>query len=510
MLFLMNNELPCRNAAWVKLLMAGDNGTPRTGNILQETFEGANTVFTAQVVGPAVANINLASGASPSTGTKSAAVTVTTPTPVDPWRIQIYSNYVTLTAGQMYTVTADMRATCGGATVGFAWNSGPPGFANLPGSQVQVRVGANYATFTLAQVTPAAGGQYRLQLDFAAVPAGCIVYVDNLVVAAGAAAPPGGGNNAAGFAAASSTFEAGSNQPYTSQVLAPAAGTINLQSNAAPFAGASSAAITVTNPTPAEPWRIQMMSAFVPLAAGTPVTVTAYMRATAACTVNFAWNSGPPGYTTLAGSGRQLQLGVNYALMTMGPVTPAATGNYRVQFDFAGCPAGTVIYIDNIAANAPRQIAAASSTFEPNSNQPFIPQVLGPAVATINMASQVAPFAGAAAAAVTVTTRTPNEPWRVQLQSGFADMVAGKTYTVTVQMRATAANTPVQFSWGSGAPNYAVMAGSAQQVLVGVNYAQYTFTVTAGAAGRNRVELNFGAAAAGTTVYLDNAVAMEV
>eukprot|EP00775_Hariotina_reticulata_P010774 gene10774-10930_t len=509
MLFLMNNELPCRKASWVKLLMAGDNGGPRAGNILQETFEGANTIFTPQVIGPAAANINLASGASPAAGTKSAAVTVNNPTPADPWRIQMYSNYVTLAAGQMYTVTADMRATCGAATVGFAWNSGPPGFANLPGSQVQVRVGANYATLTLAQVTPATGGQYRVQIDFAAVPAGCTVYVDNLVAAAGAGTPPGAGN-AAGFAAASSTFEAGSNQPYTGQVLAPAGGNVNLQSNTAPYAGASSAAITVTNPTPAEPWRIQMMSALVPLTAGTPVTVTAYMRATAACTVNFAWNSGAPGYTNLAGSARQLQLGVNYALMTVGPVTPAATGNYRVQFDFAGCPAGTVVYIDNIVASGPGQIAAASSTFEPNSNQPFNPQVLGPAVATINLASQAAPFAGVASAAITITTRTPNEPWRVQLQSGFVDMVAGKTYTVTAQMRATAANTPVQLSWGSGAPNYAVMAGSAQQVLIGVNYAQYTFTVNAGAAGRNRIELNFGAAAAGTTVYLDNLVAMEV
>eukprot|EP00775_Hariotina_reticulata_P014229 gene14229-14374_t len=315
--------------------------------LVQESFEAASTAFTKSVMAPAVATIDFSSSAMPAAGAKCAAVTVSTPTPAEAWRVQMYSNMTSLAGNSTYTVMADMASTCGSATVLFYWNSGPPSYLNLVGSAAQVTVGSSYATLTLGSVTTAAAGTYRMQLDFGAVPAGCTVYVDNVMAAMEA-------NMVVQLAAASSTFEAGTLTSYTGQVLAPASGTINMQSTASPYAGTAGAAVTVTNSTPSEPWRIQLQSGFVGLAAGQTYTVSIQMRATAANTpVGFSWSSGAPSYIELPGSAKQVVVGTTYALYSFVVDTPVAVddlGMFRVHLDLAGAAAGTTVFLDSVVA----------------------------------------------------------------------------------------------------------------------------------------------------------------
>jgi len=315
--------------------------------LIQDSFEAATTAFTKSVVAPAVADINFSSTVMPAAGAKCAAITVNTPTPAEAWRVQMYSNMMSLSSNSTYTVMADMASTCGSATVLFYWNSGPPNYLNLANSAAQVTVGSSYATLTLGSVTTAAAGTYRMQLDFGAIPAGCTVYVDNVIAAMEASV-------VVNLAAASSTFEPGTLASYTGQVSAPAGGTINMQSTDSPYAGLASAAVTVTNSTPSEPWRIQLQSGFVGLAAKQTYTVTIQMKATIANTpIGFSWSSGAPNYMNLPGSAQQVVVGTTYALYSfvVDTADDDAAGMFRVHLDLGGAAAGTTVLLDNIVAS---------------------------------------------------------------------------------------------------------------------------------------------------------------
>lgn len=162
----------------------------------------------------------------------------------------------------------------------------------------------------------------------------------------------------------------------------------------------------------------------------------------------------------------------------------------------------TSVYPEDTTASS--TLSAASTGFEAGTPNPYAGQVLAPAIGSIAFGSTAAAYEGSYCAAVTVSTPSQNEPWRIQMQSSMLDVTQGVRYVITARMRASAASVPVDFSLNSGSHGFATLEGSPKTVELGTEYALYDFGFTAGSSGAFRVHFDFGKAPAGTVVYLDN------
>ena len=87
------------------------------------------------------------------------------------------TNLIPLQGGKIYTTIFYMRAAAPGAQVFISLNIGAPSYATLASNTISPTT--TYARYTFRVTAPAAGGSYRLHMDFAAAP--CEVYVDEVV-----------------------------------------------------------------------------------------------------------------------------------------------------------------------------------------------------------------------------------------------------------------------------------------------------------------------------------------
>ncbi|KAI8468211.1 MAG: hypothetical protein J3K34DRAFT_523112 [Monoraphidium minutum] len=595
MLFLMNGDIPCRMATWVRLTHAGA-GAPAAaparvapGALVASTsttFEpGASGAAFAggAYLGAAAAFDFAAGGPAAYSGAAGASVTITTPGTAT-WHIQIFGPYIPLSAAKTYTAHLQIRASATARVTATWLRDGD----FLPFGTTSFQVDSVFKDFrrALYNLAPPAAGNYHLQFEFGLAPAGTVFYIDDVQVFDTTLPPSpnplppvngGGGGGGGGtlppppppaeqpagalMPAISEDFSGAAPYNYSLAQFAGAAAT-------ASFAGGA-ATVTVTTIGTAS-WNLQLTSAFVPFSAAASYSLR--FRASAA-----APGGGPVSINVLflrEGSFALLGLrtfvlsGTAAVIELSPPLPPPTDGNYHVQIEFGLAPVGTVLTFDDFAVysgalpplttggtggtggttggaggtggdttggtggdttggtgsttgetggttggtggttggTAATRLAATSTDFEGAGPFPASGSQFAGAAATFTFgaaAGASAAAGGAQGAAVAVATQGAAQ-WHLQVVGPWVTMTARRRYTVRVQARATAA-APVTLLLLRNRV-FSPHAPSLAPVTVGpAAWTTLTATdVVLPATDEYHVQIEFGRAPAGTTLFFDN------
>ena len=553
MLFVMNGDVPCTLATWVRLTPAAPPapapGRAAPGALLPETsttFEaGAPQPFLGGAFLGAAATFDLAAGgAAAYSGARGAAVTVTTPGAAS-FHVQLFGPFVPLSAAKFYTAQFQIKASAT-TRVTVTWlREGD----FLTFGTTSFLVDAVWKDYRLFALRPPADGRYHLQIEMGLVPAGTTVYCDDVQVfdlilpptpnplppvnGDGGAPPPTTtppppppptttpppppppSGTGALVAAASEDFGGAAPFKYGVAQFAGAAATASY--------AAGNARITVTT-TGTQQFHLQLVGAtFVPLSAAGRYSARFLASASATTTISVLWLR--EGTFALLGL-QQFTIGPTARTIELPAVSPPTDGAYHLQIEFGLAAAGTVLTFDTIEAfngavpatpppppptvtpppppattpppppaTTPGSLLAATSE---NFNGPAAPVF---SVAQFAGAAATVSFAGGAAA-VTVTT-TGTQQFHLQLKGPSVQLDAARAYTITARVRASAPTT-VTLLWLQLAPIAPI---SPRAFAVSTTTTTLTLAnVKPAATGPHHVQFEFGLAAAGTVVTVDDVV----
>lgn len=210
-------------------------------------------------------------------------------------------------------------------------------------------------------------------------------------------------------------------------------------------------------------------------------------------------------------------------LYTIFDLAPLAAANYLINFDLGLAQSGTNFLFDDIMVCEQTQgmlpmadlpgsqlVTAASSDFETPTS--YKVQVVAPAAATYSMHSTDAALNGTYGAAVTVT-QPGSQTWDIQLAGPGVPLNATKSYTVQLAMKqsgggSAAASNWVKVTW---IDYVTFIAASVNTIVPGAGYMTYTLPpMSPPKGGQYYLTIDFGTAAAGTTIFVDTIKVFEV
>ncbi|GBF91509.1 glyoxal or galactose oxidase [Raphidocelis subcapitata] len=532
MLFLMNGDIPCRQARWIRITPSTPPppapGRAAPGALLpatSSTFEpGSPAVFTGGAYLGALATFNFADGGLAAySGAAGTSVTVNTPGTAT-WHVQVFGPYVPLSPTKRYTVHFQIRASTPAARATVTWlREGD----YLPFGTTSFAVDTVFKDFRLYNLVPPAAGNYHLQFEFGLAAAGTTFYLDDIQVfdltlppslntlppvndADGGAGgggggtppppppPPSGGGTL--VAAASEDFSAAPFKYSLAQFEGATA--------TASFAGGA-AAVTVTKPGAVQ-WHLQLVSPWVDLA-GAPATYAARLLASASApaSVNVLWLRQTP--IGVVGTPRTFTLGPTPQLLELPSTSFAEPASYHLQIEFGLVAAGTTLTFDTIEVFAgglptgsppppPPPPPSGGGTLVAAASEDFSAAPFKYSLAQFEGATATASFAGGAAA---VTVAKPGAvQWHLQLVSPWADL-AGAPATYAARLLASAsAPASVNVLWLRQTPIGVV--GTPRTFTLGATPQVLELPSTSFAEPASyHLQIEIGLVAAGTTLTFD-------
>ena len=356
MLFLLNGDIPCTQATWVRLVdVANPAGisypsSPLVANLapLPEAstgFESAQTTtWVAGVYGPARATTNLRDAAAARSGSFGATVTVTTPG-AESWQVQLASRSLPLKADTLYTAGAWVRSN---VAVSIPMNLVRDGDYLTFGTTRANLVPNTWTKLQLEDIAVPVAANFFWTLDLGSAPANTRFQVDDIWVGDSTRVLPG---------------QANPPLPEPAEAL-PEIRT---------FSGPVFVPIPLTiSPTPS---------------ASPPPTIT---------------TPSPPPSPSLAPPSPSPSPPPPSPSSSPPPPSPPPTPTLLPSPPPPTQSSGTVI-------------PGASSNFESGSVQPFQFVIGPPAAGSISLTSTTGAFAGSRCALVRVTTAAPAEPWKAQI-----------------------------------------------------------------------------------------------
>ena len=439
MLFLLNGDIPCTEAVWVKLTHAAEAGnvnyptTPLVHNLKLVTdistgFEGLSSVTWAGVTyGGAAADFKMRDTAAAWTGSYGASFKVTTPG-AQLWHVQLVSNRVTLKAGTSYSASAWVRSSVDKARIKLSFLQDGT-FRTL--STMEVGLTANtWQQIVLEDVGVLTAGAYFCSVDAGTAEKDTVYHIDDILVGdatmvwSGFETPATLPSPATWYplpnglvTAASFNFEA-VQSPYVMASFTGSVATAVTRDAAATgpgLTGQYGLTVTVATPGTAQ-WHVQVIGPFVPLAAGKSYGAWFQIKSSADITLGVSWVQDGV-FQQLPGTAKQFVAGPEWLLVRVAAAVPAVAGQYRLQIDMGTVPAGSVISIDNIvvwdmsvqqtdAAYLPAGAAAAAAlppSFDPVTDDLYNPAYLvGPSsdVTTSNTGGSTVPVGSTSSSSV--------------------------------------------------------------------------------------------------------------
>jgi hypothetical protein len=371
MLFLLNGDIPCTEAVWVKLTHAAEVGTmqypttPLVHNLnlipdISTGFESLSSVsWVGAVFGTAAAQFNMRDLTAGRTGNYGASVKVTQPG-AQLWHVQLASNRVTLKAGTSYSASAWVRCSAEKARIKLSFIQDGT-FRTLSTMEVGLDAANTWQQIKLEDVGILTAGAYFYSIDVGTAQTGSVYHIDDIIVGdatmvwTGFETPvtlpspvtwqplPNGLLTAASF-----NFES-MPSPYVMAAFTGSVATALTHDAAASgpgLTGQHGLTVTVTTPGTAQ-WHVQVVGPFVALTAGKSYGAWLQIKASADVTLGVSWAQEGT-FQQLPGTAKQFLAVSEWQLVHVPAAVPAAAGQYRLQVDMGMVPAGTVISIDNI------------------------------------------------------------------------------------------------------------------------------------------------------------------